>query len=157
MYTSGSSLVYLLCRFGTAEPWGRTTQSQLESLQVERANDLLSMLFFVLKYWNNGISLKLSTWVPQKFPGHVDGIAFLDPRGDGRHLISNSKDQTIKLWDIRSLLCLHDVIILAITPLHFLWNGNYCEPPFRKFSSSSAIKQGRREVSRQRWDYRWER
>merc|ERR1719228_62780 len=59
--------------------------------------------------------------------GHVDGIAFLDPKGDGRHLISNSKDQTIKLWDIR------------------------------KFSSSSAIRQGRREVSRQRWDYRWER
>ena len=28
---------------------------------------------------------------------------------------------------------------------------------FRKFSSSSAIRQGRREVSRQRWDYRWER
>jgi len=59
--------------------------------------------------------------------GHVDGIAFLDPRGDGRHLISNSKDQTIKLWDIR------------------------------KFSSQTTIRQGKREVSRQRWDYRWER
>ena len=38
-----------------------------------------------------------------QFSGHVDGIAFLDPKGDGRHLISNSKDQTIKLWDIRSV------------------------------------------------------
>jgi len=59
--------------------------------------------------------------------GHVDGIAFVDPRGDGRHLITNSKDQTIKLWDIR------------------------------KFSNTNTIKQGRKEVSRQRWDYRWER
>ena len=41
------------------------------------------------------------TFVDFQFPGHVDGIAFLDPKGDGRHLISNSKDQTIKLWDIR--------------------------------------------------------
>jgi WD repeat-containing protein 23 len=37
--------------------------------------------------------------------GHVDGIAFLDPKGDGRHLISNSKDQSIKLWDIRCQHC----------------------------------------------------
>jgi WD repeat-containing protein 23 len=33
--------------------------------------------------------------------GHLDGITFIDSRGDGRHLITNSKDQTIKLWDIR--------------------------------------------------------
>ena len=33
--------------------------------------------------------------------GRVDGIKFSDPRRDSRHLISNSKDQSIKLWDIR--------------------------------------------------------
>ena len=33
--------------------------------------------------------------------GHSDGITYIDPRGDGRHLISNSKDQSVKLWDIR--------------------------------------------------------
>lgn len=33
--------------------------------------------------------------------GHVSGITYVDPRGDGRHLITNSKDQTIKLWDTR--------------------------------------------------------
>jgi len=58
--------------------------------------------------------------------GHTDGIAFVDSRGDGRHLITNSKDQSIKLWDIR------------------------------KFSTGTAVKQGKKEVSRQRWDYRWE-
>ncbi|KAI8522813.1 hypothetical protein RHMOL_Rhmol13G0025800 [Rhododendron molle] len=35
--------------------------------------------------------------------GHLEGITFLDSRGDGRYFISNSKDQTIKLWDIRKM------------------------------------------------------
>ncbi|KAL4555521.1 hypothetical protein LXL04_038143 [Taraxacum kok-saghyz] len=35
--------------------------------------------------------------------GHLKGITFLDTRGDGRYLISNGKDQTIKLWDIRKM------------------------------------------------------
>ncbi|KAG5898105.1 hypothetical protein JTB14_027462 [Gonioctena quinquepunctata] len=34
--------------------------------------------------------------------GHTDGITYIDTKGDGRHLISNSKDQSIKLWDTRS-------------------------------------------------------
>ncbi|XP_014207380.1 DDB1- and CUL4-associated factor 11 [Copidosoma floridanum] len=33
--------------------------------------------------------------------GHMGGITYVDPRRDGRHLITNSKDQTIKLWDAR--------------------------------------------------------
>ncbi|KAL6993781.1 hypothetical protein U1Q18_011896 [Sarracenia purpurea var. burkii] len=39
--------------------------------------------------------------------GHVEGITFLDSRGDGSYFISNGKDQTIKLWDIRlkSVVC----------------------------------------------------
>ncbi|XP_057757606.1 LEC14B homolog [Arachis stenosperma] len=35
--------------------------------------------------------------------GHLDGITFIDSRGDGRYLISNGKDQTTKLWDIRKM------------------------------------------------------
>ncbi|KAI5654064.1 hypothetical protein M9H77_31251 [Catharanthus roseus] len=35
--------------------------------------------------------------------GHVEGITFIDTRGDGRYLISNGKDQVIKLWDIRKM------------------------------------------------------
>ncbi|XP_030974970.1 LEC14B homolog isoform X2 [Quercus lobata] len=35
--------------------------------------------------------------------GHLQGITFLDSRGDGRYLISNGKDQTTKLWDIRKM------------------------------------------------------
>ncbi|KAK6027201.1 WD domain, G-beta repeat protein, partial [Ostertagia ostertagi] len=35
------------------------------------------------------------------FAGHRDGITYIDARGDDRYLLSNSKDQTIKLWDLR--------------------------------------------------------
>ncbi|KAL9401069.1 hypothetical protein Peur_004918 [Populus x canadensis] len=34
---------------------------------------------------------------------HLEGITFIDSRGDGRYFISNGKDQTIKLWDIRKM------------------------------------------------------
>ncbi|CAF0795113.1 unnamed protein product [Rotaria sp. Silwood1] len=35
------------------------------------------------------------------FAGHTSGITFVHSRMDSRYLISNSKDQTIKLWDMR--------------------------------------------------------
>ncbi|XP_039020946.1 LEC14B protein-like [Hibiscus syriacus] len=35
--------------------------------------------------------------------GHLEGITFIDSRGDDRYFISNGKDQTIKLWDIRKM------------------------------------------------------
>jgi WD repeat-containing protein 23 len=33
----------------------------------------------------------------------LEGITFIDSRVDGRYFISNGKDQTIKLWDIRKM------------------------------------------------------
>ncbi|XP_057534024.1 LEC14B protein [Amaranthus tricolor] len=35
--------------------------------------------------------------------GHLQGITFIDSRGDGRYFISNGKDQCIKLWDVRKM------------------------------------------------------
>ena len=61
------------------------------------------------------------------FAGHTDGITFLDPRDDARHIISNSKDQSIKLWDLR------------------------------KFSNNRSIEATRKAVRCQTWDYRWAR
>lgn len=58
--------------------------------------------------------------------GHIDGITYVHPRGDGRHLISNSKDQSIKLWDVRL------------------------------FSSDCAAKNTLKAVHAQSWDYRWQ-
>lgn len=35
--------------------------------------------------------------------GHLEGVTFIDSRGDGRYFISNGKDQAIKLWDVRKM------------------------------------------------------
>ncbi|XP_026277378.1 DDB1- and CUL4-associated factor 11 isoform X2 [Frankliniella occidentalis] len=59
--------------------------------------------------------------------GHLDGITFIEPRGDGRHLLSNSKDQTIKLWDVRRL------------------------------SSEECQRESIRAASNQTWDYRYQK
>ncbi|XP_074787142.1 DDB1- and CUL4-associated factor 11, partial [Athene noctua] len=59
--------------------------------------------------------------------GHRDGITFLHPRGDGRYLVTNSKDQTAKLWDLR------------------------------RPAGPGGAAAARRAVARQSWDYRWQR
>jgi len=56
----------------------------------------------------------------------MDGVTFIEPRGDGRHLLSNSKDQSIKLWDVR------------------------------RFSGEEALSNTRKAVEEQSWDYRWQ-
>uniref|UniRef100_A0A674MIZ7 Ddb1 and cul4 associated factor 11 n=1 Tax=Takifugu rubripes TaxID=31033 RepID=A0A674MIZ7_TAKRU len=58
--------------------------------------------------------------------GHRDGITFIHSKGDARYLISNSKDQSIKLWDIR------------------------------KFSPKEGLAASRLAVTQQNWDYRWQ-
>ncbi|RWS15823.1 DDB1- and CUL4-associated factor 11-like isoform X2 [Dinothrombium tinctorium] len=60
------------------------------------------------------------------FAGHSDGITYIDSKEDGRHLITNCKDQTIKLWDMRSF-----------SPMH-------------------GADATRKAVSKQNWDYRWQ-
>lgn len=80
----------------------------------------------VCKIWDRR-ALRESRPVPVGIlAGHVDGLTFIDPRGDGRHLITNSKDQSIKLWDLR------------------------------RFSPSDAVEETRRTVRNQNWDYRWQ-
>ncbi|KAI6241181.1 Transcription initiation factor IIE subunit alpha [Aphelenchoides fujianensis] len=60
------------------------------------------------------------------FAGHRDGITFIDARGDDRYILSNSKDQTIKLWDLRH------------------------------FATEEGIESTKKSVRMQKWDYRWQ-
>ncbi|KAH0933581.1 hypothetical protein HID58_010698, partial [Brassica napus] len=59
--------------------------------------------------------------------GHLEGVTFIDSRGDGRYFISNGKDQTIKLWDIRKMSSTppakHDVI------RNYEWDYRWMEYP----------------------------
>ena len=111
------------------------------SLQIEGHDDDVNAVSFVdsathilasggddglCKIWDRR-ALRESNPVPVGvLAGHLDGITYIDPRGDGRHLITNSKDQSIKLWDIR------------------------------KFSSQNAIESSREILRHQNWDYRWQ-
>ncbi|XP_013410755.1 DDB1- and CUL4-associated factor 11 isoform X2 [Lingula anatina] len=79
----------------------------------------------LVKVWDRR-TLSEATPVPVgTLAGHSDGITFIDSKNDSRYLLSNSKDQSIKLWDMR------------------------------KFSSDDAIRGTKRAVARQNWDYRW--
>lgn len=35
--------------------------------------------------------------------GHTEGITNVSAKGDGRYLISNGKDQALRLWDLRKM------------------------------------------------------
>ncbi|CAD5209744.1 unnamed protein product [Bursaphelenchus xylophilus] len=59
--------------------------------------------------------------------GHFDGITYIDSREDGRYFLSNSKDQSIKLWDLRHT------------------------------ASQAAVKNTLDSVQNQQWDYRYQR
>ncbi|KAI9927928.1 hypothetical protein MW887_002780 [Aspergillus wentii] len=38
------------------------------------------------------------------FMGHTEGLTYIDSKGDGRYILSNGKDQTMKLWDLRKMM-----------------------------------------------------
>lgn len=38
------------------------------------------------------------------FLGHTEGLTYIDSKGDGRYVLSNAKDQTMKLWDLRKMI-----------------------------------------------------
>ncbi|CAM9525754.1 unnamed protein product, partial [Chrysoparadoxa australica] len=59
--------------------------------------------------------------------GHGAGLTCVTARGDGYHFLTNSKDQSMKLWDIR----------VGLT-----------EPSAKELRATAA--------SGSRWDYRWE-
>ena len=42
-------------------------------------------------------------------PGHTEGVTYIAPKGDGRYCISNSKDQSVRLWDLRMMRSSSDV------------------------------------------------
>lgn len=58
--------------------------------------------------------------------GHLEGITFIDSHGDGHYLISNGKDQTIKLWDIRKM---SSNATGNAAPRHVQWDYRWMEYP----------------------------
>lgn len=119
-HPSCSSLAAMtLCvRCGTGGPCGRTDRSRLV---IWLATETASPSSIARFGGGKGLANYLS----------VNGLLFLMflrllCQGDARYLISNSKDQSIKLWDIR------------------------------KFSPKEGLAASRLAVTQQNWDYRWQ-
>ncbi|KAK4995829.1 hypothetical protein LTR66_004428 [Elasticomyces elasticus] len=57
------------------------------------------------------------------FLGHTEGVTYIDSKGDGRFIISNGKDQTMKLWDLRRMIPPDKAE--QIEPLQYTLNFDY--------------------------------
>ena len=79
----------------------------------------------VVKVWDRRNLIEDNPIPVGQLSGHYDSIVHIDSRNDARYLLTNSKDQSIKLWDIR------------------------------KFANSEGVTATRTAVSKQNWDYRW--
>ncbi|PMD57470.1 WD40 repeat-like protein [Hyaloscypha bicolor E] len=62
------------------------------------------------------------------FVGHIEGLTYIDSKGDGRYILSNGKDQSMKLWDLRMVM----------------QSGDF-----------ERIKPQRRATREHHFDYRW--
>lgn len=58
------------------------------------------------------------------FRGHLDGITYIDPRNDGHYLLTNSKDQSIKIWDLRMTTPSNKLnkVKLPLIPWDYRWD-----------------------------------
>lgn len=96
--------------------------------------DDTSQIFFsgsddgIIKIWDKRCLNETDPQAAGVLIGHYDGVTYIDSRNDGRYLISNSKDQSIKLWDIR-----------VFSP---------------KEAEETALEKYATGIS---WDYRWDR
>lgn len=55
----------------------------------------------LVKVWDRRTLSEASPEPVGILAGHLDGITFVDSKGDSRYLVTNSKDQSAKLWDVR--------------------------------------------------------
>ncbi|KAF8963925.1 WD40-repeat-containing domain protein [Flammula alnicola] len=55
-----------------------------------------------LKVWDRR-SLGASRKPSGVLVGHTEGITYVSAKGDGRYIISNGKDQAVRLWDLRKM------------------------------------------------------
>ncbi|KAF8425659.1 WD40-repeat-containing domain protein, partial [Tirmania nivea] len=76
------------------------------------------------------------------FCGHLEGLTYIDSKGDGRYVLSNAKDQTMKLWDIRKMMSPSTFSTLKCTNYSTDYDYRtepYISPPARHLQDSSIV------------------
>lgn len=93
-----------VCRDGKATPLSGSyrcmymTVTVTESLLSFSRNMKLSNPFRCRRTMQDGV-----TQPEGQLLGHTEGVTHVSARGDGIHLISNAKDSTVRLWDLRMM------------------------------------------------------
>lgn len=64
------------------------------------------------------------------FVGHTEGLTYVDSKGDGRYVLSNGKDQMMKLWDLRKMTQPDDFEKLNLS--HYTTNFDYRFAPYEE-------------------------
>ncbi|XP_044760250.1 DDB1- and CUL4-associated factor 11 [Coccinella septempunctata] len=94
----------------------------------------------LIKVWDRRTLRENPSVVVGTLAGHLDGVTFLDSKRDGRYLISNSKDQSIKLWDIRKFIKEDEARAALLAVEMMSWDYRWQEVP-KKLSSTDKSWQ----------------
>ncbi|KAF7347354.1 WD-REPEATS-REGION domain-containing protein [Mycena venus] len=82
-----------------------------------------------LKVWDRR-SLGVSQKPSGVLMGHTEGITYVSAKGDGRYVISNGKDQKLRLWDLRKMRSNAD--LEAVEDNYYGTNYDYRYPHYPK-------------------------
>ncbi|XP_058815307.1 DDB1- and CUL4-associated factor 11 [Topomyia yanbarensis] len=94
----------------------------------------------IIKLWDRRCLNEVNPEPAGVLVGHVDGITYIDSRNDGRYIISNSKDQSIKLWDLR-VFSPPDAEMKVRDHLCFAnWDYRWDEVPKRFYNPNKALE-----------------
>lgn len=63
--------------------------------------------------------------------GHTEGLTYVSAKGDGRYVISNGKDQAMRLWDLRKMRSNQDYESVS-NEFYGIHNFDYRYPTYRK-------------------------
>lgn len=88
------------------------------------------------------------------FAGHTQGITSLSSRGDGRHFVTNSKDQSCKLFDVRLP---SPAATAAAAAAAYIPSGSAAAGTRRlpQGGNGQVEAAARTEAQEAQWDYRW--
>ncbi|XP_058121563.1 DDB1- and CUL4-associated factor 11 [Anopheles ziemanni] len=145
---------HILCGANDGNMYAYDLKAQRRSLMAPVAPDLSdvnsvgfvddsSNIFFsgtdqgIIKLWDRRCTNEAHPEAIGKLIGHYDGVTYIDSRNDGRYIISNSKDQSIKLWDLRQMA---PQSIRDRTFHHRNWDYRWDEVPRRFFNAVKPLQ-----------------